>query len=125
MKIEIGGGLALWPGFTNLDPAHGEGEFRRRAEDGPWPLADCSVEAGRASHVLEHVAARTDRLAVFSEMWRVLVPGGTFEIIVPLFSAANPVGALADPTHRSLWIKESFEYFTGQRQAAATYAMPL
>jgi len=123
MKLDIGGGRAPAPGYTNLDPVHGKGEFRRRIQDG-IPLPDGSVEMTRCSHLMEHIPS-SDRIAVFNDVWRVLVPGGTFEVVVPLFSAANPVGALADPTHVSLWIRESFEYFTGERAANADYGIRL
>ena len=119
MKLELGGGLATWEGFTNLDPVHGEGEFRRRIQDG-IPLPDGSVEAARASHVLEHIPAGAERIAVFNDVWRVQVPGGTFEVIVPLFGGW---GAIADPTHVSFWVRESFDYFTGKVEPAADYGI--
>ena len=124
MKVDIGGGRTRWPGYTNLDPIEGEGAFRRRIQDG-IPLGDCSVEAVRCSHVMEHIPAGAERIFVFNEVQRVLIPGGTFEVIVPLFSADKPVGALADPTHVSLWVRESFEYFTGEREANAVYGIKL
>ena len=82
-SIEIGGGMCPLQGWINLDPAHGEGTFRRRAQDG-IPLPDASVRRARASHVMEHIPAGAERIFVMNEVWRVLAPGGTFEIIVPL-----------------------------------------
>lgn len=32
MRLEIGGGINV--SFVNRDPVHGEGEFRRRIQDG-------------------------------------------------------------------------------------------
>ena len=121
MKLEIGGGLAAWPGFTNLDPVHGEGEFRRRIQDG-IPASDGSVEAARCSHLMEHIPAGRERIGAFNEVWRVLRPGGTFEVVVPLFGGW---GAIADPTHVSFWVRESFDYFTGAVAAAADYGIRL
>ena len=118
MKLEIGGGLAVAPGFVNLDPVHGEGDLRRRVQDG-IPLPDLSVDEVRASHVLEHVPA-PDRVAVFNEVWRVLKPGGRFEVIVPLFP---DWGAIADPTHVSYWVEQSFWYFTGRMTPCAEYGI--
>ena len=120
MKLEIGGGLALWPGYTNLDPVHGVGEFRRRIQDG-IPLPDASVELARCSHLMEHIPS-SDRIAAFNEVWRVLEPGGTFEVIVPLFPG---YGAIADPTHVSLWVEQSFWYFTGRMAPGADYGIRL
>jgi len=127
MKLEIGGGLAGWPGFVNLDPAHGEGEFRRRIQDG-IPLGDGTVEEARCSHLMEHIPAGAERIDAFNEVWRVLVPGGTFEVVVPLVTLVNLAigwGAIADPTHVSLWCEESFWYFTGRVAAAADYGLRL
>ena len=103
----------------NLDPVHGEGEWRRRAQDVPWPVGDGTVEYVRASHVLEHVPAQ-DRIAVFNEAHRVLRPGCRFEVIVPLFPAW---GAVADPTHVSFWVAQSFHYFDGRMAANADYGI--
>lgn len=122
MKIDIGGGTAPALGYINLDPVHGEGEWKRLAQDTPWPVADNEVEALRASHVVEHVPAGHERIAMFNEAWRVLRPGGQFEIVVPLFPSWQ---AVADPTHVSFWVKESFQYFTGEHGAQANYGMSL
>jgi hypothetical protein len=111
IRLELGGGRYPMPGYLNLDVVHGEGEFRRRAQDG-IPLPDSSVEIARCSHLLEHIPAGIERIAVFNEMWRVLVPRGTWEIIVPLFVPGR-WEAIADPTHVSFWVRESFDYFTG------------
>ena len=120
MKLEIGGGYASWDGFTNLDPVHGEGEFRRRIQDG-IPLPERSVLEARCSHLMEHIPAGPERIAVFNDVYRVLVPGGTFEVIVPL--VGQGWGAYADPTHVSFWVKESFGYLTGALRANADYGI--
>jgi SAM-dependent methyltransferase len=119
VRLDIGGGTAPAAGFVNLDPIHGEGEFRRRIQDG-IPLPDASVEAARCSHLMEHIPVE-DRIAAFNEVWRVLIPGGEFEIAVPLFGTGW--GAIADPTHVSFWVKESFDYFTGDMTANADYGI--
>jgi SAM-dependent methyltransferase len=128
VRIEIGGGLIPLPeGTMNLDPAHGKGKFRRKAEDIPWPVENDSIDEVRASHVMEHIAAGHDRIAVMNEVHRVLKPGGTFEIYVPFIE--NPVGtmwpAIADPTHISYWCKESFDYFDGMALVNADYGIKL
>jgi SAM-dependent methyltransferase len=122
MLLEIGGGTAVMEGYVNLDPRMGEGEFRRRVQDG-IPLPDESVEAVRASHVMEHIPAGQERIDVFNEVWRVLVPGGTFHVIVPLFSYGWQ--AIADPTHVSFWLYESFLYFTGGVMLGSDYGIRL
>lgn len=123
MNIEIGGGHLVAPGWTNLDVRNGEGEWRRLAQDTPWPAADGSVDAIRASHVMEHIPAGDERIRVMNEAHRVLRPGGVFEIIVPLM--VGTWHAIADPTHVSFWCKESFHYFDGLFAANADYGIRL
>ena len=120
VKIDIGGGQAPRPGMENLDPVHGHGKWRRTLQDG-IPVKDGEVEMVRASHVLEHIETR-HRIACFNEVWRVLEPGGIFEIYVPLFPTWQ---AIADPTHVAYFVKESFHYFTGEWTAAADYGIKL
>lgn len=131
MKIDIGGGLTPAFDHVNLDPVHGSPPWQLRAQDAPWPADNLSVEAVRASHVLEHIPAGPDRIFVFNEAHRVLYPGGTFEIIVPCVPQAHQGGigwqAFADPTHVSFWVyPESFLYFCVNGFAAhASYGIRL
>lgn len=120
LHLELGGGL-LAEGRVNLDPVHGVGEWRRRAQDTPWPVADGSVASVRASHVMEHIPAGEQRIAVFNEAHRVLADGGTFEVIVPLLTGSWH--AVADPTHISFWVPESFHYFDGRITPNAEYGI--
>lgn len=122
-SLEIGGGHLVQPGWTNLDPVNGVGEWKRLAQDTPWPVADNSVKAIRASHVMEHIPAGRDRIAVMNEAHRVLKEGGVFEIIVPLMTGTWH--AIADPTHVSFWVVESFHYFDGLFAANADYGIKL
>lgn len=124
MKIEIGGGTIPREGFINLDPHHGEGDWRRIIQEG-IPAADNSVEAVRASHVFEHIPAGQVRIDAFNEVHRVLQPGGTFEVVLPLL--VGTWHAVADPTHVSYWVRESFLYFTDDPswKANADYGMLL
>jgi SAM-dependent methyltransferase len=122
-SIEIGGGLLVQPGWINLDSRNGDGEWQRLAQDTPWPAADNSIDAIRASHVMEHIPAGQPRIDVMNEAHRVLRPGGVFEIIVPLM--VGTWHAIADPTHVSFWVKESFHYFDGLFAANADYGIRL
>lgn len=130
MKIDVGGGAIPEPGYRNLDPVHGLDKFKRRLQD-LIPAAPATVEAMRASHVMEHIPAGAERINAMNEAWRVLVPGGVFTITVPLVVAHGQwVGnwqAFADPTHVSFWcLPESFEYFCqGPRKPDADYGISL
>lgn len=123
MNIDIGGGHILRPGWINLDPVHGEGPWKRLAQEIPWPVADSSVTSLRASHVMEHIPSGQTRIDVMNEAHRVLVPGGTFEIIVPFM--VGTWHAIADPTHVSFWCTESFHYFDGLFAANADYGIKM
>lgn len=120
MRVEIGGGTHFNDGYVNLDPVHGEGQWRRSVQDG-IPAPDSSVSMVRASHVLEHVPAGAERLWVFNEVWRVLRPGGMFQVIVPMVTGTWH--AFADPTHVSFWVPQSFHYFDGRQAANADYGI--
>lgn len=124
-KVDIGGGTIPAQGFTNLDPVHGTGEFKRRIQDG-IPVPDNTLIAARASHVMEHIpagSAHGERIWVMNEVHRALRRGGTFEIIVPgMYGTWHPI---ADPTHVSFWVTESFHYFDGLFAANASYGIAL
>lgn len=124
MKLEIGGGHIVPAGWTNLDSGNGHGEWRRLAQDTPWPTGDGTVEAIRAAHVMEHIPAGEPRLAVMNEAHRVLRPGGVFEVRVPN-CLSGTWNAWADPTHVSFWCVESFHYFDGHFAANADYGIRL
>jgi predicted SAM-dependent methyltransferase len=122
MKIDIGGGHSPQAGYTNLDPVHGQGGWKRVAQEIPWPAQDNSVDGLRASHVMEHIPAGQPRIDVMNEAWRVLRIGHDFEVIVPLFPNWQ---AMADPTHVSYWVEQSFAYFDGRLVAQADYGMKM
>jgi SAM-dependent methyltransferase len=120
IRIDLGGGKIPLEGSLNLDPCHGEGPWRRLAQDVPWPVDDNTVDKIYSSHMMEHVPAGAERIAVMNEAWRVLRIGGTFEVRVPMFPRWE---AIADPTHVSFWVPQSFLYFTGDLAADADYGI--
>src|SRR3990172_2647526 len=80
----------------------------------PWIWEDDSIEAIFADNVLEHLCplgksqGQLNIPAVLSEVYRVLQPGGTIEIIVP---STDGRGAWQDPTHVTYWNRNTFLYF--------------
>jgi SAM-dependent methyltransferase len=72
-----------------------------------WPLATASCDRVIARHVVEHLA---DPEHAFAEAGRVLKPGGTFEVWVPLGH-----DAAADPTHRWTWTWKTPRYYCSER----------
>lgn len=110
MKLNLGSGTARHrAGFVNVD-ANPALKPDLVATLPPIPAPDGSCEELLASHFLEHLT-RDDANRLMAEAWRVLVPGGTFEIVVPY---ALSHGAFQDPTHRSFWVPESFDYYTAR-----------
>lgn len=122
VRIDLGGGKIPRSGWVNLDPVHGSGEWRRAAQQVPWPAESNSISEIYSSHMMEHIPAGMERITVMNEAWRTLIPGGPFEIRVPLFPRWE---AIADPTHVSFWVPQSFLYFTGQIAADADYGIKL
>jgi len=130
MHLEIGGGTLASPDAYNLDanPAHATPGWNRFAQQAPWPCDDGTFDTIKASHVMEHIPAGVDRITVMNEAYRALKPGGQFTIIVPGIVARNAgefLGwwAIADPTHVSFWLPESFHYFDGTFAANADYGI--
>lgn len=128
--LEIGGGTLTPNAEVNLDPVHGTAGWQFYAQDRQWPANDNTFSSARASHVMEHVPSGAARIHVMNEAHRVLNEGAEFEIIVPGMVARNAgemVGwwAVADPTHVSFWVPESFHYFDGTFAANADYGIRL
>lgn len=95
MKVNLGCGDKLFPGWRNID------ESPRRGVDQafdfgkfPWPLDTDSADYVLLSHVLEHVP---DAPAMMNELHRVTRPSGFLEVRVPHWRHAMAWG---DPTHR-------------------------
>jgi SAM-dependent methyltransferase len=90
--------------FINVDicpPADQIADLR-----GMWPWPDSSVDHIRAYDIIEHMP---DKIHTMNEAWRVLRPGGTFDIFVPTTLGE---GAFQDPSHVSYWCRGSFLYHT-------------
>ena len=75
IRLNIGAGGAVIPGFTAIDRKHGQEAY-------PLPYEDGTVTEIRASHILEHFSFR-EVLDVLTDWVRVLVPGGRIRIAVP------------------------------------------
>lgn len=59
-------------------------------------LKDHCVDEVRSSHFVEHLTG-DQRVGFFNELWRVMKPGATAQIVVPNWSHACAYG---DPTHQ-------------------------
>jgi glycosyltransferase involved in cell wall biosynthesis len=109
LKVDIGGGLRPYPGYTTVDVRE-TADHVADLNDG-IPLPDNSVGVLRAHHIIEHLK---DPIHTMSEIHRVLAHGGWAFIEVP---STDGRGAWQDPTHISFWNQNSFFYYTRKEQA--------
>ena len=75
MKLNIGAGAAVIEGYTPIDRKLGSEAY-------PLDCTDGSVEAIRASHILEHFP-QGETVNVLREWGRVLQPAGVLRVAVP------------------------------------------
>lgn len=97
LKLDFGCGPNTREGFEGVDAIAFPG-VRHQVDlrVTPWPWADQSVAEAHASHLIEHLTA-PERVAFVNELHRILVPGGTCQIIVPHWCSCRAYG---DPTHQ-------------------------
>ena len=104
MKLNLGCANIILPDFVNVDvgpPADTIADLTQ-----PWPWPDSSASYVMAHDIIEHLP---DRVHTMNELWRVMEPGARVEIIVP--SAVKGAGFAQDPTHKSQWCMNSFQYY--------------
>lgn len=78
---------------------------------GRMPFPDESIESIVTHHCLEHIGPGLVRL--MDECHRILVPGGKFRIVVPIFPSYS---AVSDPDHKRYFCEGSFETFCGDTE---------
>lgn len=108
--IELGGRMNAKPGYQTVDLC--DADWTWDLNNTPWPFADGSVGVIRAMDVLEHLDPKKV-LDIWSEIYRVLAPGGYAFIQVP---STDGRGAFQDPTHSAgtFYNENSFYYYTRQ-----------
>jgi SAM-dependent methyltransferase len=116
MKINLGCGTDIKPGFVNVDIAELPGvNVVHDINDVPLPFTDNSAELIYCKDILEHV----DLVRVLGDLHRILRPGGRLEVRVPHFTSKN---AYSDPTHRNFFTSHTLRYFT--REHSRAYYFP-
>ncbi|HNQ86932.1 MAG TPA: methyltransferase domain-containing protein [Deltaproteobacteria bacterium] len=107
MKLNLGSGFRPMDGYINLDKSpRTNPDMLHDLCDG-LPYEDNSVEEVRAHDILEHIPIGKT-VYVIEEIWRVLVPNGVLEIVIP---STDGRGAFQDPTHVSFWNINSWLYY--------------
>jgi SAM-dependent methyltransferase len=71
-------------------------------EKAPMPFPDEAFDMVHSNHNLEHI---NNRVQLMDEIWRVLKPGGTFDVTVPHHS--NPIGKRLD--HQGYFSMQAFD----------------
>jgi hypothetical protein len=80
----------------------------------PWPWKDESVSEAHASHFIEHLTA-DQRIDFCNELYRVLVPDGKCQIIVPHWNSCRAYG---DLTHQWPPVSEFWFYYLNREWRA-------
>jgi SAM-dependent methyltransferase len=97
MRLDLGCGPNPKAGFIGVDVRdYGRSDILVHDLRGPWKWDDDSVDEVYSSHFVEHLTAR-ERMNFANELFRVLKPGGTAEIITPHWSSGRAYG---DLTHQ-------------------------
>lgn len=84
MKLNLGCGDKLMPGYVNVDIC-GSPDLICDLSKFPWPFEDNSVEEVFAEHFLEHV---DDYDKTVREINRILSPRGRLHFVVPHFRSS-------------------------------------
>lgn len=112
LRLDLGCGPNPREGFLGVDVRdYGRSDIFVCDLRGDWKWEDESVAEVFASHFVEHLAAR-DRIHFANELYRVLKPEGTAQIITPHWGSARAYG---DLTHEWPPVTE-FWFFYLSRQ---------
>ena len=77
----------------------------------PWPWENASVEEAHCSHFVEHLTG-PERIHFVNELYRVLIPGGKCQIVVPNWASARAYG---DLTHQWPPVCEFWFYYLSRK----------
>lgn len=102
LRLNLGCSSTLEPGYVNVDIAEPADQIADLAER--WPWDDSTVDFVRAHDIFEHIA---DKKHTLNELYRVLVPNGRCEMVVP---TTDGRGAWQDVDHKSYWNPNSLFY---------------
>lgn len=116
VKLDFGCGPNRREGFTGVDrtPFPGVDQVVDLTQF-PYPWDDNSITDAHASHFLEHLTA-IQRCGFVNELYRILVPGGTCQIVVPHWASCRAYG---DPTHQWPPVSEFWFYYLSKSWRAA------
>lgn len=116
IKLDFGCGPNPTEGFEGVDSIKFNDKIKHilnLAKD-IWPWDDNSVTEARASHFVEHLTSY-ERVYFINELYRILIPGGKCQIIVPHWASCRAYG---DPTHQWPPISEFWFYYLSKEWRA-------
>lgn len=110
-KVNIGCGRDVKPGWINTDVSQDtKADIVHDIRCERLPIDDASADEVYCSGVLEQILDSEDLRFAINEVWRVLAPGGTFNIVVP---NAEYAIACQDPFDVRRFVPKTFDYFLG------------
>lgn len=104
LRLDLACGNRKKSGFTGVDICSAA-DIVCDLEKFPWPFADSSADDVYCAHYIEHTK---DLMGFFNELYRILKPGATAEIIAPYYSS---IKAWQDPTHLRAISENTFYYY--------------
>lgn len=109
MRVNLGCGLDVLPGWVNVDIVPIAGAEQWDLEEMPWAWAeDGTVDEIRAIDVFEHIMPPA-RIGFMTECHRILRPGGSLHIQTSRWGSWT---AVTDPTHWGAGFTErTFDYW--------------
>lgn len=115
-----------WTQLTRLDiePSH-QPDVVHDLEELPWPFEDNAFDEVHAYEVLEHLGRQGDArsfCAHFSEVWRVLKPGGLLFATCP---SINSVWLWGDPSHKRVISSQSLVFLNQPQYTAQVGKTPM
>ncbi len=112
LRLDLGAGLNRHEGYLSADIA-GKPDIRCDARE-RLPFRDGAFVEVLMQHFLEHLE-RKYLIGIMNEVHRVLSEKGMVRVEVPVFPHWK---AIADPTHLSFFVPETFDYFCGEPEVA-------
>ena len=115
LKLDLGCGKNKREGFHGVDVRAFDGVDTVLDLTQPWPWRESSVAEAHASHFIEHLTG-PQRIHVANELYRVLQPNGTCQVIVPHWASCRAYG---DLTHQWPPVSEFWFYYLNKDWRAA------
>ena len=107
LRLDLGCGTHKREGFHGVDAIAFDGVDTICDLTKAWPWKDGAVSEAHCSHFLEHLTP-LQRCHFANELYRVLAPNATCQIIVPHWASCRAYG---DPTHQWPPVSEMWFYY--------------